>query len=234
MPLGADRADDLDQLRDLGSVRPPATSSSSSSRGPVARALATSSRLRGSRPSRSAGLLASPARPVRSRLAGGARVAGPAPQAGALLDRDEHVLEHGHRAEGLAAPGTSARCRGGTGRPASSRVTGCPAKRISPGRRREVARDEAEQAGLARAVRPDDARRCRPARRRATDRPRPRPGRSSCETPSSSSRAVPAGSGIRWLEVGLDLARPGSASCPRPSSRTGTCRSTSSTARRPG
>src|SRR6266566_5302038 len=50
-----------------GSVRPPATSSSSSSLGRDARARASSSRLRCSRPSRAAGRLASPVMPARSR-----------------------------------------------------------------------------------------------------------------------------------------------------------------------
>ncbi len=55
-----------------GSVSPPATSSSSSSCGPVASARAISSRLRASRPSRPAGRFASPVIPTRASAAAAA------------------------------------------------------------------------------------------------------------------------------------------------------------------
>jgi len=96
-------------------------------------------------------LLAGHAGPVQ-RLDRG-RVAGPPPQPAALLGGDEQVLEHGHVAErprhlvgaADAQPGPRGRVQLGDR---------APGEADRPGIRGQVAGNEAEQAGLARSVRP--------------------------------------------------------------------------------
>ena len=88
--------------RTRASVSPPAISSSSSSRGPVASARAISSRLRSSRVSEPAGALArvkqaESARGCRRRPAAASRSA----RAPAVDRADQQVLEHGELLEGL-------------------------------------------------------------------------------------------------------------------------------------
>ena len=85
----------------------------------------------------------------------GRHVAGPAPQPGALLGGDQHVLEHGHVSEGPrhligaadAEPAPGRRVQLGDLSPGEGDAS-------SPGR--QVTRNQAEQAGLARSVRPHD------------------------------------------------------------------------------
>src|SRR5580692_5536599 len=136
-----------------GSVRPPATSSSSSSLGPDARARASSSRLRWSRPSRGPVRLAGHPGPLQRLRRGD--VAGALPKAGPLLRGDEDVLEHGHIGERprhlVGAPDAE---------PAPRRRVQlgdlAPGEGDLPGARGQIAGDEAEQAGLAGSVRPHD------------------------------------------------------------------------------
>ena len=100
-PAPRHRPISVDQLRTSGSVSPPATSSSSSSLGPVASPRATSSRLRcssGNAPARWFACAAEPAcrQDLDACVRGRRGRAAPAPWCGA----DQHVLEDRHLLEG--------------------------------------------------------------------------------------------------------------------------------------
>ena len=138
------------------SVKPPATSSSSSSFGSVASARASSSRLRSSSVSVPAGTLALSASPQRSSIA---RSAVDMPLAPARESAGDHqILEHRHAAErlrNLKRAGDAQPAALGRRQPRDVAAL----EQDASGIRRHRAGDDAEQRGLAGAVRPDDAER---------------------------------------------------------------------------
>ena len=153
--LGVDAADDLDQLGDLGVGEAACHLVQQQQRG-----------LGGQRPGQFQPLALQQAEPFGGhvRLAGHAgplqrldrgRVAGPPPQPAALLGGDEQVLEHGHVPErprhlvraADAQPAPRGRVQLGDRAPGEADLARAGG---------EVAGDEAEQAGLASAVRPHD------------------------------------------------------------------------------
>ncbi len=231
-PAGPDRADDPDQLGHLGIGQPAGDLIEQQQ-----------PRAGGQRPGDLEPLAREQAEPLGRAVGVGAeagqlddvrrgRVAGLAPQARALLGGHEHVLEHGHRAERLGyleGPSDAEAAPGGRVQP-GDRLAGEP---DLARRRCQVARDEAEQAALARAVRPDDA-----------DHVAGTDGERQVvrdhDPAEALGQAVELQQGRpRGFRHSLARAspRPGprcSASCRRPSSRTGTCLTTSSTGRRPG
>ena len=166
-PAARTRPDRLDELvAPPRSVRPPAISSSSSTRGPVASARASSRRLRSSRVSAPASVLALRSRPVGSSASTAAALGAPGARPAAEGRADQHVLEDGQpRRRGAGSGRCSAmpsRQRACGGTRVTSRSVEDDARRASGRGRR---RSEVEQRRLARAVRPDDAERLAPADR---------------------------------------------------------------------
>jgi hypothetical protein len=153
--LGVDAADDVDQDGDLGVGQAAGHLVQQQQPWPGGERAGDFQPLAGQQPETAGGQVGLGRHAGALQRARRGRVAGLAAQAAALLGGDEDVLEHGHvgeRPRHLVGPpdAETAAC----GRVEPGDVTAGEAD--AAGARGKVARDEAEQAGLASAVRPHD------------------------------------------------------------------------------
>ena len=141
--------------------RPAITSSSSSRRGPVASARATSSRLRSGSVSEAASWSRLLPRPSCSMTAVAPLACASRTLAASVERADDDVLHHRQPGERLAPAGTCGRCRRGRSGRRAGRRCACRAKPHLAGIGAIDAGDQVEAGGLAGAVRADQRRRWR-------------------------------------------------------------------------